>query len=517
MMEENSYSYQVPVRRAIVNNRDPLGRLSLYFPDSGAGGSVMPPPILGGATTGFHTMPNIADEVAIFHEWPNRPFACISVVEKNQLSLLPTLAPGESVTIAADKRQVGYLKSDGSTLLYNKPSGTAITVAASGNVSIVTPAAGSIVLNAGVGGTIVATGITTLNQSLTVTGVTTLSGNVQQAVASPAWTISAAGAAAFAGTLSGLPAPLKIGASQMQGQLDMNSFGIITVPTIASSSTLGITATGQMSLTSSGGVSFSCLSSFFGVSAATNVTLVSGTSMTLQAYGSSTISLSTGGTVAITNAATIGGTLGVTGLSSLAALNISGTLTASGTSNLNGTTNLNGGSTVFAGVFSSNSGTAFVRIDQSGNTTLAGTINTGSINAAGSINLSGNSLNGLASMNGNSAITFTSTGGGNITLSTGGSVNVTNSMNIGGSLNGLGHALNLGGVAMSGQLDMGNSSIVNVFQIIGSAGGGGFLRLDLSNQTLNFNNAVTGGSRGGSTDSLKVSVNGATYYIPCFT
>ena len=70
---------------------------------------------------------------------------------------------------------------------------------------------------------------------------------------------------------------------------------------------------------------------------------------------------------------------------------------------------------------------------------------------------------------------------------------------------------------MGGQLDMGNSSIVNVFQIIGSAGGGGFLRLDLSNQTLDFNNAVTGGSRGCSTDSLKVRVNGATYYIPCFT
>lgn len=421
-MEDNAYSYQVPVRRAIVNNRDPLGQISLYFPDSGAGGSVMPPPVLGGATTGFHTMPNIADEVAILHEWPNRPFAAISVVEKNQLSLLPSLAPGESVTIAADGRQVGYLKSDGSTLLYNKPSGATITVATSGNVTVATPAAGNIALNAGSGGTITGTGAATLNQTLAVTGVTTLSGNVQQAAGGGTWGVTAAGVATF-GTLG---------------------------------------------------------------AAATTVT-------TLHATG----------------AATLDSTLGVTGTSTLGTLNAGSTgLTAL---TVTGTTSLNGSSTVFAGVFSANSGTAFVRLDQSGNATLAGTVSTGPLN------INSNTLSGLATMNGSGAITLTSTGGSNINITTTGNVNVTNSIGIGGSLNGIGHSLNVGAMAMGGQIDMGNQSIIGIFSLKGYSGSG-ILNLDLQNQALKFSTVVNGGSKSGtSSNSIQISVGGSTFYIPYYT
>lgn len=502
-MSEDAYSYQVPVRRAIVNNRDPLGRMSLYYPDSGAGGSVMPPPILGGATTGFHTMPNIADEVAILSEWPNRPFASISVVERNQLSLLPTLAPGESVTIAADGRQVGYLKSDGSTLLYNKPSGASVAVATSGNVSIVTPAAGSIVLNAGVGGTIVATGATILNQALTVTGatqlnatlgvagatilsstlgvtgattlsttlavtgVTTLSGNVQQAISSPAWVITAAGGGQFSGALTGIGGSLKLGTAQMQGQLDMNGYTVVNVPSI---------------------------------SALTTMTLASGGAMLLQAAGGSNITLSTTGTVVASNG-----------------MAVNGTLTVGGVATMNSTTNLNGGSTVFGGIISSANGTAYVRLDPLGNATLAGTVNTGPLNTSGALNLNNNTLNGLSAMNGSGAIALTSTGGNNITLSTTASVVVTTNMFIGGTLYGNGHPLNLNSVSMSGQLDMGNQSIIGVFSIKGYVGSG-ILTLDLQNQNLAFSNIVNGGPKSGTSfGALKIDVAGNPYYIPYYT
>jgi|GEM_PF-6787211 len=271
------------------------GQLALTYTESGVGGPPVPRVFLGGVSSGFHSVPQIGDQVLTLYESAMNPFPQQTISTTDTPNLLPTLNTGESGIYHHDGRIAAQLLNTGVSVLLQDfshvglpqlyydpavpgwtlssngsglgaPNASMTLAGTSGSTGIVLTAhklpilltctglgAGPITLSSS---TIAFNGNTTNTGTLTVTGLSTLTGGATlgadldaqthnlknvgfisdgATAGSGNWSIDSSGNALLAGTIgvTGL-ATLTAGAS-LGANLQMNSHTMLSVASISHS------------------------------------------------------------------------------------------------------------------------------------------------------------------------------------------------------------------------------------------------------------------------------------------
>src|SRR5487761_2500765 len=143
--------------------------------------STAPParPFLGGLSSGFHTVPNMYDEVLVVNEDHNFPGGSVSTTTNPQF--LPSLGLGESAVYHSDLRVGLHLENTGLTFLFSKPGATTWTIDGSGNLSA-SGASPTGVLTAGISGSIAISGNSARGTISLLTGTTGMISGAQATI-----------------------------------------------------------------------------------------------------------------------------------------------------------------------------------------------------------------------------------------------------------------------------------------------------------------------------------------------
>lgn len=161
----------------IVRHAKTTGVLDVLAHDSGI--SVVPAPyrpFLGSAESGFHSAPQLGDNVVLLFGPNNRVLAAVSMLspDNTKKRVMPTLNPGESGQYHKDGRVADLLPNSGGATLYSDPAHS---------VSLLANTLGFAVTGKIVGGDIQAataevSGNETVGGTLGVTGAVTVTGQV---------------------------------------------------------------------------------------------------------------------------------------------------------------------------------------------------------------------------------------------------------------------------------------------------------------------------------------------------